>query len=56
MNSRKLPDEVAFVAIMDRVGGYESYKLLEQDARAFDLVVVFMQAESEARLILGKDG
>lgn len=36
---------------MDRVGGYDALKLLEQDARAYEDVLIVMQGEAEARKI-----
>lgn len=48
---------------MDRVGGYAAYRELLADARAYEDVVLVMEAESEANQILalkraaeGKEG
>jgi hypothetical protein len=35
--------------VADRVGGWLSLLALEEDADAYDLVVIAMQAEGEAR-------
>ena len=39
------------IVVMDRVGGYGDLLLLEQDARAYDLVVIALLGEGEARWI-----
>lgn len=36
------------MAVMDRVGGYLGYLALCEDARAYDDVLIVMQAESSA--------
>lgn len=40
------------MAVMDRVGGYLDYLALLGAARDYDDVLVWMQAEAEARTIL----
>jgi hypothetical protein len=44
-----VPQEIAWVAVMDRVGGYLSYLALWQHARDYDDVLIWMEAEAEAR-------
>ncbi|MCX7619149.1 hypothetical protein, partial [Tepidiforma sp.] len=46
-----IPEEVAWVAVMDRVGGYLDYLALLGAARDYDDVLAWMQAEAEARAI-----
>jgi len=36
---------------MDRAGGYASYRMLLLDARAYDDVLIVLQAEAEAARI-----
>lgn len=46
-----MPEELEFVAVMDRVGGYASYLALRQDARAYDLVRVAIRGEADAEKV-----
>jgi hypothetical protein len=46
-----VPEEIAWVAVMDRVGGYLDYLALEMRARDYDDVLTWMLAEAEARRI-----
>ena len=48
----RIPGELAWVAVMDRVGGYEGYVALCGDAAAYDDVVLVMRAEAEAQEML----
>ena len=43
------PDALAWTVVMDRVGGYASYKLLEQDGRDYEDVLITMLGDEEAQ-------
>jgi len=47
-----VPEEIAWVAVMDRVGGYLGYLALLERSRDYDDVLTWMLAEAEARRIL----
>lgn len=44
----RIPPEMVEVAIIDRVGGLQNYRLLCEDARLYELFIVAMQGEAQA--------
>lgn len=39
---------MAWIVVMDRVGGYLDYLALLQDSRAYDQIIVALNGESDA--------
>lgn len=46
------PEEMAWLAVMDRVGGYLAYLELIENYQAYEDVVLAMAGEADARGIL----
>ena len=47
---------MSWVVVMDRAGGYVSYLALCEDARAYDDLLIVMQAEASARALGAASG